>query len=281
MTADPNHHHTRAATRAGIYPAPKLPRDTPSLTSSPPSPTRSFAGATGSPKTRPVMPELLYSAVASAVSLSRGVSPVQGVFLSSPSVLSEPPPSLSHDVDFGRAETPSSTVVHGETMSVRSNDIDLHATPLPPPSAQSHSVSTVSKATQDMSCEELVSLARRYESMAREAMAEVNWKPSVPLDAEPDSGLEDGTHTPEFSLSSPALPAGEGSSRKGPDPRSWGAAGFSADFSEHDLEAQRKGFKNFAEINRVVKQEVPTEFTPHPHVPGVEPMIPTFFELEL
>ncbi|KAJ7800862.1 hypothetical protein B0H14DRAFT_3490226 [Mycena olivaceomarginata] len=29
MTTDPNRHHTRAATREGIFPAPKLPRDTP------------------------------------------------------------------------------------------------------------------------------------------------------------------------------------------------------------------------------------------------------------
>ncbi|KAJ6518590.1 hypothetical protein C8R45DRAFT_1084705 [Mycena sanguinolenta] len=179
MTADPNNHHTRAATRAGIYPAPKLPRDTPSPTSSssPPSPkVRVFTGATGSPKTHPVTPELLYSAVASALSLSRRVSPVQGVVRSIPSALSEPLPSLSRDVDFSRAETPS-TVVHGKTMSVHDNSIDPYATLLPPPpSAQSDSLSTISKATHDMSGEELVSLARRYESMARDAMAEADRK---------------------------------------------------------------------------------------------------------
>ncbi|KAJ7211821.1 hypothetical protein B0H12DRAFT_1079518 [Mycena haematopus] len=185
MTTDPNRHHTRAATLAGVYPAPKLPRDTPSQTSSPSSATRSLAGATGSPKTRPVTPELLYSTVASAVSLSRGVSPVQGVDpSSSPSALSELPPSLSRDVDFGRTESPKNTVMHGESMSVNSDILDPHATPLlvlSAPSVQSDSVSTISKATQDMSREDLVSLARRYESMAHDVMAEANRKLSASL----------------------------------------------------------------------------------------------------
>ncbi|KAJ7883577.1 hypothetical protein B0H13DRAFT_2344086 [Mycena leptocephala] len=275
MSTDPNRHHTRAVTRAGIYPAPKLPHDTTLLSSSPPSPTRTFAGATGSPKTRPVTPELLYSAVASAVSLSRGVSPVQGVVLSSPSALSELLPLLSRDMDFGRAETPS-TVVHGETISVHSNVTDSHATPLLPlPSAQSDSVSTISKATHDMSREELVALASRYESMAHDAMAEANRKLCVPLNAEPDSGLQDETYTCEFPPLSPANPAGEGPSRnkgKGPDPRNWGAAGFSVDFSEQDIEAQRDALNNFAEINHLVKQEKPIEFMLDPQVPSVEPM---------
>ncbi|KAJ7610723.1 hypothetical protein DFH06DRAFT_1374170 [Mycena polygramma] len=262
MATDPNRRHTRAATLAGIYPAPTLPRNTPSSSSSPPSP--SLSRATGSLNTRPVTPELLYSTVASAVSLSRGVSPAalegQGDVPGDASVsaLSELP-SLTRDVDFGsvRSPSPMSTVVHGETMSVRSNDIDRRATPLPPPpSEQSESVSTVSKATQDLSRDELVSLARRYESMARDAIAEANRKLSAPFDAEPNSGSAD----PSLREFSSAVPVDGGPSRnkgKGPDPRNWGAAGFSVDFSDNDLEAQREAFDNFAEINRKVKQEEP------------------------
>ncbi|KAJ7912011.1 hypothetical protein B0H13DRAFT_2327748 [Mycena leptocephala] len=270
MSTDPNRHHTRAATRAGIYPAPKLPRDTPSPTSSPHSSSRSLGRATGSPKSRPVTPELLYSTVASAVSLTRGVSPEKGDVPGSPSAnaLSELP-SLNRDVDFGvRTKLPISTVVHGEAMSVRSNDIDLHVTPLPPPpSAQSDSVSTV-----DMSHDELVSLARRYESMARNAMAEANRKLSVPFDTELGlNGAAAESNSREFPPLSPAIPADEGPSRnkgKGPDPRNWGAIGSLIDFSEEELEAQHEAFQNFAEINRVVKQEE-RECTPRPHVPNV------------
>ncbi|KAJ7656134.1 hypothetical protein DFH06DRAFT_1298411 [Mycena polygramma] len=252
MATDSTRRHTRAATLAGIYPAPKLPRNTPSSSSSPPSP--SLRRATGSLNTRPVTPELLYSTVASAVSLSGGGSPAtlegQGDVPGNASVssLSELP-SLTRDVDFGSVRSPSpiSTVVHGEPMSVRSNDIDRCATPLPPPPSE-QSVSTVSKATQDMSRDELVSLARRYESLARDAMAEANRKLSVPFETEPSSGAAD---LREFSS---AVPVDEGPSRnkgKGPDPRNWGAAGFSVDFSDHDLEAQHEAFDNFAEINRM------------------------------
>ncbi|KAJ6457832.1 hypothetical protein C8R47DRAFT_1203327 [Mycena vitilis] len=278
MTADPNRHHTRAATLAGVFPAPKLPRATPSAPSSP----SGAHGSTGSPKSRPVSPALLYSDVVAA-SLSRGVSPAapegQGDVSGTASVgaLSELL-SLSRDVDYGsvQSQSPIRTVVHGEPMSVHSNVIDSHATPLPPPSAQSDSASTVSQAAEDMSREELVSLARRYESMARDVMAKANQKLSVPLDTEPDSGSEDEPPTHELSPLSTAIPAGEGPSRnkgKGPDPRNWGAAGFSVDFSDKDLEAQRKAFDNFAEINRKVKQEEPYKFTPNPHVPSVEPTV--------
>ncbi|KAJ7067755.1 hypothetical protein B0H15DRAFT_958148 [Mycena belliarum] len=261
MSTTPNRHHTRAATLAGIFPPPKLPRETPSTPSSPSEGRRT----TGSRTSRPVTPELLYSDVVAAP-LSRGVSPVaregQGDVPGSAraSTLSELP-SLTRDVDFGsgRSQSPISTIMHGETMSVHSNDNNINHQ-LPP--SESESVSTVSKAVQDMSHAELVSLARRFESMARDAMAEANRKLNVPSNIEPDSGL---AHARESSSLSPAISAGEGPFRnkgKGPDPRNWGAAGFSPEFSERDIEAQRDAFNNFAEINHVVKQEKPIEFTP-------------------
>ncbi|KAJ7624230.1 hypothetical protein DFH06DRAFT_1445863 [Mycena polygramma] len=252
MATDSTRRHTRAATLAGVYSArnslatlPRRPH---------PLPLRLSAG--------PRDPLTPARAVASAVSLSRGGSPAalegQGDVPGDASVsaLSELPP-LTRDIDFGSVRSPSplSTVVHGEPMSLP-----------PPPSEQS--VSTVSKATQDMSRDELVSLARRYESLARDAMAEANRKLSVPFETEPNSGAAD---LREFSS---AVPVDEGPSRnkgKGPDPRNWGAAGFSVDFSDHNLEAQHEAFDNFAEINRMVKQEEPIEFTSNPHVPSVEP----------
>ncbi|KAJ7877277.1 hypothetical protein B0H13DRAFT_1893287 [Mycena leptocephala] len=185
MTTDPNRHHTRAATRAGVFPAPTLPRDTPPTTSSPHPSTRALGGATGSPKTRPVTPDLLYSVVASAVSLARGVSPAalegqgDGPGNASANVLTELP-SLTRDVDFGPVVTPVSIATHANNPHVVPYDSkiidghvdgDVDASHLAP---NSRSPSTVARATLEMSREELVTLARRYEAMAREAMAEAN-----------------------------------------------------------------------------------------------------------
>src|SRR6201996_4306987 len=74
---------------------------------------------------------------------------------------------------------------------------------------------------------------------------------------------------------SPAIPAGEGPSRnkgKGPDPRNWGAVDSLIDFSENDLDAQREAFNNYAEINRVFKED--RKSTPRgffDNVPSTEP----------
>jgi hypothetical protein len=126
-----------------------------------------------------------------------------------------------------------------------------------------------------MSCEELVSLTRRYKSMAHDVMAEASQKLSVSLDAEPGSGPDNETRMHEFPPLSPTMPAGEGPScnkGKGPDPGNWGTAGFSVDFSEQQIEAQREALNNFAEINHIIKQEKANEFVPNLHVPSVEPM---------
>ncbi|KAK6978279.1 hypothetical protein R3P38DRAFT_3469860 [Favolaschia claudopus] len=47
---------------------------------------------------------------------------------------------------------------------------------------------------------------------------------------------------------------------KGPDPRNWGDIHSLRSFSEDEMRAQREALDNFAEINRIIKQE---EFTPH------------------
>lgn len=139
-------------------------------------------------------------------------------------------------------------------------------------------------ATLEMSREELVTLARRYEAMAREAMAEANRRFSVEGHTEP--GFEhldtfehqmstnrtiDNETSPQWRdampvsvSSSPSLPVADGpfhNKGKGPDPRNWGPVGSLVDVSEQELEAQRDAFHNFAEINRVVKQEKRAEST--------------------
>src|SRR6201996_4410033 len=76
---------------------------------------------------------------------------------------------------------------------------------------------------------------------------------------------------------SPAIPAGEGPSRnkgKGPDPRNWGAMDSLIDFSEKEFDAQREAFENYAEINRVIKED--RESAPHgffDDVPSMEPKL--------
>ncbi|KAJ7218443.1 hypothetical protein GGX14DRAFT_390213 [Mycena pura] len=79
MTTRPSRYLTRAAVNAGLAEAPEIPRDTPR----PPSPSGSQAGAdsrdAGTPKSRPVTPELLYSKVVMGSlvpSNGRGGSPV-------------------------------------------------------------------------------------------------------------------------------------------------------------------------------------------------------------
>ncbi|KAJ7836126.1 hypothetical protein B0H14DRAFT_3705459 [Mycena olivaceomarginata] len=157
MTTDPNRHHTRAATREGIFPAPKLPRDTPSSPGSPAGAHR----ATGSLNSRPVTPELSYSDVVAA-SLSRGVSSVPVIGQdddsgnASASVITELP-SLTRDIDFG----PVDSSVSIATCIIRMTHLLF----------TSRSPSTVTRATLEMSRE---ALARRYEAMAREDMAKAN-----------------------------------------------------------------------------------------------------------
>ncbi|KAJ7334219.1 hypothetical protein DFH08DRAFT_814245 [Mycena albidolilacea] len=283
MTTDLNRHHTHAATRAGIYAALKLPRETPSPTSSalePPSPTRSDAGATGSPKTRPVTPKLLYSVVASAVSLSRGVSPAapegQGDVPGSASIsaLSELP-SLTWDVDFGPVTAPMSAATHRNNplaVPPETNIIDAHFDELLPSLADSRSPLTVTWAMQEMNQDNLIVLAGCYKAMACKAMAEANYKISTKCSFDSRTSLQGQDTTPAFVSLSPPIPEVEGPSRnkgKGPDPCNWGAVDSLVDFSDHELEAQREAFQNFAEINCVVKQEEHTESMLRPQVPNV------------
>ncbi|KAJ7813076.1 hypothetical protein B0H13DRAFT_2382839 [Mycena leptocephala] len=139
-------------------------------------------GAMGSLKSHPVTPDLLYSVVASAVSLSRGVSPAPVLGQdnisgnASASVLTELL-SLTQDVDFGPIVTPVSVATHANNPNVVPYDskiIDGHVgdVDVPHSASNSHLPSTVARATLEMSTEELVTLACHYEAMAHEAMAE-------------------------------------------------------------------------------------------------------------
>ncbi|KAJ7763249.1 hypothetical protein B0H14DRAFT_2633781 [Mycena olivaceomarginata] len=128
--------------------------------------------------------------------------------------------------------------------------------------------------------------------MAHEAMAKANHRFSVKRHTEPgfehldtfehqmstnhtidnETSLQWQDAMPVSVSLSPSLPVADGPSHnkgKGPDPCNWGPVGSLVDFSEQELEAQRDAFRNFTEINRVVKQEKRAKSTLHVHVPNV------------
>jgi hypothetical protein len=172
------------------------------------------------------------------------------------------------------------------------------------------SVSTVAHATAEMSPEELMVLARRYQAMADQTNAKLRelsqgrvenspeaTAPIVPVNvpAAPHSpdvqeiaespranvmafgSVNNGFYVKPVVPTTPAVPAGEGPSKptgKGVDPRNWGNVSFLGDFTEKDFDTQREALNNYAEINRVIKQvdlSVPPGF--FNHVPVVK--IPT------
>jgi hypothetical protein len=69
---------------------------------------------------------------------------------------------------------------------------------------------------------------------------------------------DDGSASDVLITVSPAIPSGEGPSRekgKRPDPRNWGDISLLENFSLNDLQAQRDALANYAEMNRIIKEE--------------------------
>ncbi|KAJ7189624.1 hypothetical protein GGX14DRAFT_408666 [Mycena pura] len=128
MTTEPRLYATRAVTRAGLVPAPRSPRDTPRPPSSPSSPAGADSGDAGTPKSRPVTPELLYSNVVAGSldsseergdSLARSAG--QGVQVGSTNSSVSDVPLLTRDVDFGTRELlDDSAAGHGRPGSCSS-----------------------------------------------------------------------------------------------------------------------------------------------------------------
>ncbi|KAJ7482141.1 hypothetical protein B0H11DRAFT_2280205 [Mycena galericulata] len=286
---------TRSAARRGLQGRAKSEGDSSSVRSSSPagSPVgtpRADREPVALPKSRPVTPALSYSQVVAA-----DLTPAMEISVAAsnsvtPSESPEPSrfPSLNPEVDSnvqgpdeGPGEAPWTEVTrktahsHRErststTSNVSSNSINN----------AKKSLSPISRATQDMSNNELIQIARRYQSLANEALAavgqgtggdlreSVNAGPKAPLnDAVPSNQWSRGSPVMMGkSPVSPAIPSGEGTSGnkgKGVHPGNWGAADFSEQFSEEEFEAQKAAFANYEEINRVIKSEgneTPLEF---------------------
>ncbi|KAJ7617319.1 hypothetical protein FB45DRAFT_1104674 [Roridomyces roridus] len=125
----------------------------------------------------------------------------------------------------------------------------------------SDSTSTVSRAVQNMSIEELVGIARRHQALAQEALAAASERGrTIP----PDENLINfrpvsvNPGTPRNSVVSPAVPSGVGPSQqkhKGVDPRNWGAIDYAHNMTERELDAQRAAQENFNLIHRTGKTE--------------------------
>ncbi|KAJ7829602.1 hypothetical protein B0H14DRAFT_3465564 [Mycena olivaceomarginata] len=265
-------HHTRAATRAGLYDAP-APIYGPSATS---SPTDDVRGSTEDGRNSPHPIATLYSTVVTGgpVPLERGISPsVSDARLSS----IEPAP-LRGGADFCPA-----------VVENQHDDGDWIPVTLAVPTAQASTPSTVVRATNEMSREDYEALARRYQAMANDARsaAEIsdtrveqashsavlgdsgslgdtlgnqgNIIPgsNVAIATEKKDGSSVELLVPISPISSPV--AGPSRAKgKGADPGNWGNTSFLGNFSEKDFQEQRDAFENYAGINRVLKEETIT-----------------------
>ncbi|KAJ7859882.1 hypothetical protein B0H13DRAFT_2282790 [Mycena leptocephala] len=225
------------------------------------------------PKSRSVSPELLYSEVVShrptlrkEGGISHSGSP--SAVVSSGNVPDEPSvPALNPDVDWGLLDNHHAPRSDHDGNSATAN---AHRARSPVNNSQ-NSMSTLSQALHEMSATELLAVARRYQSMAQEALDVATEREQAPLPCENISliDIDDSEPSPDAKIvsstsESPAISVGEGPSRKkgkGIDPRNWGNVDFSEEFTDGDFEAQRDALENFAEINRVIKRE---QFTTPP-----------------
>ncbi|KAJ7711542.1 hypothetical protein B0H16DRAFT_1900564 [Mycena metata] len=285
-------HHTRSATRAGVLPPPAaiysparysfgsvddlLDMDTPAI-----DPSMSIPASAGKPNASASL-ETQPNASASLESLLTPVVEQSASAARAGDVSSESATPLADSVDWG---------VLGDLPAPRGDANDGGWTPVTRKTARSHresseSESTIARATREMSHEDREALARRHEAYAAQLRGvsaqatssdskESEWsnveKSSLKIDHQDSNGssaeprntastvprratVEEVTdeEDPEFS------PPHAGPSRdkgKGTDPRNWGDVESLVDFSENDLEAQREALANFAETNRIIKEE--------------------------
>ncbi|KAJ7300407.1 hypothetical protein DFH08DRAFT_979688 [Mycena albidolilacea] len=207
----------------------------------------------GEPKSRPVSPELLYSRVVSA---SPSPERESGAFRSThyprdSTPISMPAPELTDNVDFGLLDPDeglqSWTRVNKKTAKSHCKHSASPTSPVLNPSTKMNSdlTSPVVQATQGMSPEQLMRLARRYEQLVRQASearsaallsSESELRTSALLadeshgdtnhhvDGQPDEHVEISDVMPRKIQFTPTKPVdrGEGTSRtkgKGPDLR--------------------------------------------------------------
>ncbi|KAJ7302843.1 hypothetical protein DFH08DRAFT_945523 [Mycena albidolilacea] len=287
-------HHTRAATRAGLYDAP-APIYGPSATS---SPTDDVRGSIEDGRNSPHPIATLYSTVVTGgpVPLERGISPsVSDARLSS----IEPAP-LRGGADFGPAVVENqqddgdwipvtrSTARTHRPHSALGGSIPRQNT-VAVPTAQASTPSTVVRATNEMSREDYEALARRYQAMADDARSAAEISDTrveqashsavlgdsgslgdslgnqgniisgsnVAIATEKQDGSSVELLVPISPISSP-IPGPSRAKGKGVDPGNWGNTSFLGNFSEKDFQEQRDAFENYAEINRVLKEETIT-----------------------
>ncbi|KAJ7192771.1 hypothetical protein C8J57DRAFT_1265102 [Mycena rebaudengoi] len=288
-----NSHHTRARTRAGEYPAP------------PPifSPRLSF----GSVAAGDYADTSAIDSSMRPVALATRPAPASAVGISATPVASQPSAlragehsselsSAPNEVDFfgaiGDAPAPIENVDDGgwtpvtrktsrshreRSNSSRGNYTHNYASD----SDASDSESTYARATNEMSNEDLATLARRHEAYAtqlREQMArntvpkynsdvKGNYRGFTPEDVgseveseQPPSPLQRATieevDSKEDLISFQNPVAGTTRDKgKGVDPGNWGDVSALQNFSESDLKAQQEMLQNYAEIHRVMKEE--------------------------
>ncbi|KAJ7206892.1 hypothetical protein GGX14DRAFT_637148 [Mycena pura] len=293
---------------------------TPIYESAVPSPV---ASPPGSPQpqppaavSRPVTPDVLYSTVVMGSpappverGFTAGVVDTSGAFASPPS---SPQREVDNGVsgrDDGADDGSWTPVTRATARTHRAAASSLHSNVFDEnnfvSNASDASASTVAQATHQMSGEELLRIARRYELMAAEARAVARERsaeivggvstPSIQIVSSPGNNLNeqsttqgdvhtrgDESRAPEtraLAPTNPITPSGEGPSNpdkgKGIDPREWGNLSIDGDWSEDRLAAERDAYANFDAINRIVKEErqtlPPNSFNDSPSLKTSEP----------
>ncbi|KAK6987968.1 hypothetical protein R3P38DRAFT_3445810 [Favolaschia claudopus] len=291
-------HHTRAATRAGVYPPPR-PLYSPTLSygSISGEDIDALVGESAVPTVTSVTRPTAAQSARAAPSGARITSSPSGDLSSALPSLSESRVGVLVDVDDndGRGWTPvtrkTSRTHREDNESVRSESANDDTTPS---EKAANTESTVAQATADMSNDELISLARRHEAFAAQLRAKVEHMESAPpSDAGSDhhgkpTSKDGAASVPAHSLKAPTDEAIEkrdpthratveevededdlisfkpsaGPSRnkgKGADPGNWGDISSLANFSERELEAQRDALLTWNTIHQMKQEEI----TPH------------------
>ncbi|KAJ7254943.1 hypothetical protein B0H12DRAFT_1071064 [Mycena haematopus] len=301
FTMDNNTHHTRAATRAGVFEPPAPLFNVKSL-----SPVTTEAGSTKVPSTEKSVSAAVPAAARPSYASALGIPSVSHTGDNSSELPSltrsdtkdnAPSAALAPGVDDGgwTPVTRKTSRSHQEYSSNRNKHTNSNSGSHSGDS-DNESESTLAKATQEMSIEDLDALIRRHEAIsaqfraalsAREKASGIDSKKDVKSEKEGDApdAKDSNLGAAENPHSSPALKSRRatveevedegdlinfnyvgssvsqpvaGPSRdkgKGPDPGNWGDVSVLQNFSAADLEAQREMFRNYEEINRMIKQE--------------------------
>ncbi|KAJ7613477.1 hypothetical protein FB45DRAFT_874434 [Roridomyces roridus] len=275
----PNTHRTRATTRAGLHPPP------------PPlfSPQANADGASEAGD-----PDVGRNSAVPAASTTGGNADrssalptlTQSNIHIRPDVLGSEPASDEDEEGWIPVTRKTRRSHSGRSSDEVDTTITIHPASSKPTS-DVHSVSsttTVDKATHSMSLADLEANARRYQALSNKFSALAHGR-SHPTGTSVDAQKESGGKSPKNEHKGMLIDfdgeveelvleeketwvphnadAGPSKKGKGVDPANWGGIPSLHNFSEKDLKRQQEMLANYAEINRIAKEEEKSARTSH------------------